>query len=89
MTTQPAMTLEVRLSPPTLPRPVDVTLRSFGDRWVAVADAGGTRTIGLGTRAGQALAASLAPLGDRVRTLLMADPALLAASAELAGQAAG
>ena len=84
--TQPIMSLDVRLSAPTVPYAVDVTLRSFGDRWVGVADAAGTREVGLGTTARQALTASLAPLGDRVRMLLLADPALLAPSVAVAAR---
>ena len=83
------MSLEVRLSAPTLDYAVDVNLRSFGDRWVGVADVAGTRAVGLGTSARQALMASLAPLGDGARALLLTDPALLGPSRELAARRGG
>ncbi|MDQ2689614.1 MAG: hypothetical protein M3Y29_05000 [Chloroflexota bacterium] len=83
MTVTPARELEVRLSAPTLDFWVDVRLRAFGDRWVAAADIAGEVEIGLAASPRQALMASLAPLGERTRSLLLADPALLASSARL------
>ena len=77
------MTLTVRLSPPSLDFWVDVRLRSFGDRWVAAADIAGDMEIGLGGSARQALMAALGSLGNRARSVLMADPALLAPSTAL------
>jgi hypothetical protein len=85
MTTTPDMTLTVRLSPPSLDFWVDVRLRSFGDRWIAAAAIAGRHEIGIGISARQALMASLSPLGEGARAQLMADTALLAPSAMLAG----
>lgn len=78
-------TTQVRLSAPSLDFWVDVTLRSFGERWIATANIGGEVEIGLGTSARQALAASLASLGERARSVLLADTALLAPSIALLG----
>jgi len=77
------MSLSVRLTAPTLDVWVDVRLRSFGERWIAAAEIGDEHEIGLGASARQALAASLASLGERTRSHLLADPALLAPSAAL------
>ena len=85
MTSPQAMTLTIRLSPPSLDFWVDVRLRSFGERWVAAADIGGNVEIGLGAGARQALTAALGSLGERARSVLMADPALLAPSSALIG----
>lgn len=75
--TTAATNLDVRLTAPSLDFFVDVNLRSSGERWIAAATIGGAVEIGLATTARQALAASLASLGDRVRTLLLADLSLL------------
>ena len=75
--TTAATNLDVRLTAPSLDLVVDVNLRSSGDRWIAAADIAGELQIGLAATARQALAASLASFGDRVRTLLLADLSLL------------
>jgi hypothetical protein len=59
---------------------VDVRIRSFGDRWMAVAHIGGDPEIGLGATAREALAGSLGSLGDRAATVLLADPQLFGIS---------
>lgn len=84
MTSTAGMTLDVRLSPPTLDFWVDVRLRSFGDRWVAAADIAGDVEVGLGPNARQALNAALGSLGEPARSELLADPALLAPSTVMA-----
>lgn len=56
---------------------VDVGLRNFDGRWLAVADIAGEHDIGLGRSAQEALAASLSSLGTAAATALMADPQLL------------
>ena len=89
MKSRPDLTLEVRLSAPSLDVCVDVSLRSVGERWVGVAAVAGRREVGVGTSARQALTASLAPLGDRVRTALLADPALLVTSRAVAARTGG
>ena len=77
------------LSAPTLRLRVDVRLRRSGDRWVARADAGGTRQVGLAESPGKALAASLAPLGRTAVTVLLADLGLLEPSLRVAAVEAG
>jgi hypothetical protein len=73
-----------------LPR-VDVRMRRFGERWVA--EVGGDQpntALALTPRA--ALAAALAPLGEREVTVLLADLSLLEPSCEIvkiAGVSAG
>lgn len=84
-----AMTLDVRLSAPSLGVWVDVHLRTVGQRWVASAELDGLRQLGIGPSARGALSASLAPLGERARSVLLADPALMAASTKLEGSAGG
>jgi hypothetical protein len=59
---------------------VDVRLRSFGDRWIAVADIGGDPEIGVGATAREALAGSLGSLGDRAATAFLADAQLFGVS---------
>jgi hypothetical protein len=87
MSTTTHTTTQVRLSAPTLDFWVDVTLRSFGERWIAAAEIGGEVEIGLGASARQALTASLVSLGKRARACLLADTALLAPSVALLGAA--
>ncbi|MFN2483532.1 MAG: hypothetical protein ABR509_01160 [Candidatus Limnocylindria bacterium] len=76
-----------RLTAASLDVTVDVRLRSFGDRWVAVADVSGRHEVGLGANPRQALRGALASLGDVVTRHLLADPALFGASTAL-GRAA-
>jgi hypothetical protein len=64
----------------------DVTLMSFGDRWMARATIAGEPQIGLGRNAREALAGALAVLGQRAASLLLVDPGLLAVSLEIARQ---
>jgi hypothetical protein len=73
-----------QLTPDAFTFAVDVRLRSFGDRWIAVAQIGPERQIGLGRNARQALAGALVSLGERVAGAFLADPSLLEASAEIA-----
>lgn len=83
---QPSPLIEVqfRLGPAGSASSVEVILRSFGDRWVAVAAIGGRLEHGLGSSARQALAGSLASLGQPAVTALLGDLALLAPSVEIA-----
>jgi hypothetical protein len=62
---------------------VDVRLTNRGARWVAVAEIAGEREVGIGRTASQALAASLSVLGPHASAALLADPGLMAASAEM------
>jgi hypothetical protein len=75
--------MDIRLSSPALDFHVDVRLTSRAGRWVAVAEIAGEREIGLGRTAHEALAASLWPLGRDAAAVLLADPGLMAASAEM------
>ena len=56
---------------------VDVRLRDFGGRWVAVADIAGELELGLASTPRAALAAALSCLGERAAAQLLADPTLL------------
>jgi hypothetical protein len=80
------VTVQFRLAAPVVDFWVDVRLRSWGDRWLAVADIAGEPEIGLGRTARQALEGALASLGQRTARALLADPALAAASADIAEQ---
>jgi hypothetical protein len=75
--------MDIRLSSPALDFFVDVRLTSRAGRWVAVAEIAGEREIGLGRTAHQALAASLVSLGREAVAALLADPGLMAASAQM------
>lgn len=74
------VSVNLRLSAAELDFHVDVALRSFDDRWLAVADIAGDKEIGLGRTARSALAASLATLGAQAVDRFLADPQLLALS---------
>jgi hypothetical protein len=75
--------MDIRLSSPMLDFHVDARLTNRGPRWVAVALIAGEREIGIGRTASQALAASLNALGPQASAALLADPGLMAASAEM------
>ena len=64
---------------------VHLRLGDFEDRWAAIVRSGSTTTDGVGATARDALVAALAPLGPRATVLLMAQPVMFAASAELLG----
>lgn len=72
-----------RLASHELNLDVEIRLRQLGDRWLAVAELGDDPEVGIGATARVALAASLATLGERAATALMADPRLLGVSAEI------
>lgn len=76
--------MEFRLTAPAIDFWVDVRLRSWGDRWLAVADIAGEPEIGLGRTAGQALEGALASFGQRTALALLADLSWLAESADTA-----
>jgi hypothetical protein len=82
----PRVNVEVRLDGPALRKPVDVRLRSFGERWIAVAVISGETQLGLGRNAREALHGALTSLGNRAATACLQDPALLAASVEIVRQ---
>jgi hypothetical protein len=72
-----------RLTAPLLDVWVDVSLRGYGERWMAVATIAGEPEVGLGHTAHQALEASLSSLGTRAAQAIMADPQLLAVTRRL------
>lgn len=80
MNRRTAPDLQFRLSAPSLSFWVDVRLRCFGDRWIAVAQLAGVQELGLGATARQALTAALEPLGRSAVRALLADLALLGVS---------
>lgn len=75
--------MSFRLQAPSLDFWVDVRLREFSGRWLAVAEISGEREIGLGRSAREALAASLSSLGGRAAAALLADSSLLGVSADV------
>ena len=70
------VSVNFRIGAPPLDFYVDVRLRNFDGRWLAVADIGGDRELGLGRTAREALVASLASLGAIATAALLADPQL-------------
>ncbi len=84
MSTPAAVDVQFRLAAPARPRGVLVRMRSFGERWVAVARIDDEPQWGLGSSARQALGAALVSLPGSTRTALMADLALLPPSTEIA-----
>lgn len=72
--------MEFRLTTPAVDFWVDVRVRSWGDRWLAVADISGEPEIGLGRTAHQALAGALVALGPEAAQAFLADPAVAALS---------
>jgi hypothetical protein len=72
-----------RLTAPSLDFWVDISLRGYGERWMAVAQIGGEPEIGLSHTAHQALNASLSSLGTRAARALMVDPQLPAVARRL------
>ena len=81
--------MQFRLSAPELDLSVDVRLRSFGERWIAVAEIAGDRELGLGATAREALTAALASLGEAASVALLADPALFGPSSAVVAAEAG
>ena len=79
---------DFELSPAVLGLAVHVRLGDFEDRWTASVTYGSATADGLGPTARDALVAALAPLGTRATTMLMAQPAMFGASADLLARAA-
>jgi 2-haloalkanoic acid dehalogenase type II len=71
--------VEFRLTAPEVDFWIDVRLRSWGHRWLAVADIAGEPEIGLGRNARQAVEGALASLGQRTARAFLAEPSSLAA----------
>jgi hypothetical protein len=74
------VTVQFALRAPSLDFWVDVRLRNFDGRWLAVADIADEHEVGLGASAREALAAALSCLGPRAAEALLADPQLLSVS---------
>lgn len=72
--------MQFRLTAAGLDFWVDVRLRSWGGRWLAVAELGGDPEIGLGRTARQALEGALASLGRHATRAFLTDTALIALS---------
>lgn len=70
------ISVHVRLSSASLSFYVDVRLRDFDGRWLAVADIAGEYEIGVGTDVRIALTGSLVSLGPDAVNLLVSDPQL-------------
>lgn len=68
--------MDFRVSAPTLDFYVDVRLRDFAGRWLAVADISGEYEVGIGPDPNLALMGSLTSLGPHATSQLLADPQL-------------
>lgn len=75
-----------RITAPSLDFHVDIRLRNFDGRWLAIAVIAGDGEVGLGGSARAALAASLTSLGSAAATALLADPQLIGVSHRLGGR---
>lgn len=78
--------VKFRICAPRLDFYVDVRVRSFDGRWLAVADIGGKPEIGLGRSAREALTASVSSLGSAAAYTLLADPQLIGLSRPVRGR---
>lgn len=72
--------MQLRLTAPAIDFWVDVRIRSWGDRWLAVADIAGEPEIGLGRDPRQAIEGALAALGRQTAHALLADSSVLGPS---------
>ncbi len=84
MSRRAVIDLQFRLAAPALPQGVPIRMRSFGERWMAVARIHEEAQWGLGSSARQALSAALVSLPASTRTALLADLTLLHPSTEIA-----
>ena len=80
------VSVDLRLSAPAYDFWVDVRLRCFGDRWLAVADIADEPELGLGSTARRALEGAVASLGRRAADAFLSDSVLQSASADIARQ---
>ena len=64
--------MKLRLAAASVPFWVDVTVRDFGGRWLAVAQLAGEFELGVGTSARAALADAIACLGADAQDALLA-----------------
>jgi hypothetical protein len=77
------VSVNARLGSQELGIEVGIRLRQLDGRWLAVAEFGGEPEVGIGATPRAALSASLATLGERTASALMADPQLFGLSAEI------
>lgn len=77
------VSINFRLGSDELGLDVPIRLRELGGRWLAVAEFDGEPEVGIGATARSALAASLATLGSRAASVLLADPELIGVSARM------
>jgi hypothetical protein len=77
------VSVNARLASDELGLDLEIRIRQLDGRWLSVADFGGEPEVGIGATARDALAASLATLGERAAATLMADPKLFGLSAEI------
>jgi hypothetical protein len=77
--------VQFRLRHESVPFWVDVHLRCFGDRWLAVAEIAGELELGLGQSPGEALHMSLVSLGPAAASALLSDQQLFGVSCEVLG----
>jgi hypothetical protein len=64
--------MRLRLTAPSLDFWVDVHLRSFGGRWIAVAEITDEKELGLGSTSREALASAISVFGQPVVEKLLA-----------------
>ena len=69
--------LTFRLTAPSDRLEVDLLLRPFGERWVAVAESADSREVGVGADPRAAVTASLGRFRPRARAEMLADLSLL------------
>jgi hypothetical protein len=68
--------MTLRLTADELDFWVDVRLRSFAGRWIAVAELAGEQKLGLGLSAQEAIESAVSPLGPLAVAALLNDPQL-------------
>lgn len=79
-TSQP---VQFEIVPAQLGYAVSGLLQRTNGRWVANTECLGSRYLGIGATARDALTAAFGPLGPRTAAVLMADPALFGVSLQL------
>ena len=77
------VSLNFRLGSSEFGLDIGIRLRQLDGRWLAVAEFDNEPEVGIGASARAALAGSLARLGDRAASALLADPELMGVSARI------
>ena len=78
-----AKSVEFELAHPSFGYAMSIGLHNLGGRWLAIAQSPGSRLLGIGATAREALTVAVTPLGARDAARLMADPALMGASVQV------